>query len=406
MNSILQCLFSVGPLLAYFAAGSFKSDLNPSSCNKGLLARAFADIAREAMDADGAHPPVIAPSALKRQVERWAPQFAGYDQHDAQEFMRFLLDGLHEETNRGSPTRFTYTDAEFDALSDAEKATVSWNRYLRFNSSFIFDLFGGQLESTVTCLACGHKSVTYDAFWDLSVPVAAAHAGRPSAPFASLCDCLDAYFAQELLDEGYRCDACKVPRPAKKRLRVMRAPHVLVVHLKRFSVSPISGLPERKLDTPISFPLDLLSLDPFASSLAPPPSHAQHHPYAQSPSPPSSGPQSPHPCILASPVSVPGTPPSPVSPVSAFAAPLSAPASAAASRAQTPHARRPWTYSLVAISNHSGSLGGGHYTAITKSFDDLEWYSKNDSSATRASTSSAAACASSAYILFYQRTPA
>lgn len=27
-------------------------------------------------------------------------QFAGYAQHDAQEFMAFLLDGLHEDVNR------------------------------------------------------------------------------------------------------------------------------------------------------------------------------------------------------------------------------------------------------------------------------------------------------------------
>ena len=29
-----------------------------------------------------------------------ASQFTGYAQHDAQEFMAFLLDGLHEDLNR------------------------------------------------------------------------------------------------------------------------------------------------------------------------------------------------------------------------------------------------------------------------------------------------------------------
>lgn len=29
-----------------------------------------------------------------------APRFIGYDQHDAQEFLRFFLDSLHEDLNR------------------------------------------------------------------------------------------------------------------------------------------------------------------------------------------------------------------------------------------------------------------------------------------------------------------
>ena len=29
-----------------------------------------------------------------------APQFSGYEQHDSQEFLAFLLDSLHEDLNR------------------------------------------------------------------------------------------------------------------------------------------------------------------------------------------------------------------------------------------------------------------------------------------------------------------
>lgn len=31
---------------------------------------------------------------------KFAPQFTGMDQHDAQEFLAFLMDGLHEDLNR------------------------------------------------------------------------------------------------------------------------------------------------------------------------------------------------------------------------------------------------------------------------------------------------------------------
>ena len=42
----------------------------------------------------------MTPSALKNQVSRVARQFSGYGQQDAQEFLRFLLEGMHNELNR------------------------------------------------------------------------------------------------------------------------------------------------------------------------------------------------------------------------------------------------------------------------------------------------------------------
>jgi ubiquitin carboxyl-terminal hydrolase 4/11/15 len=37
-------------------------------------------------------------------------------------------------------------------------------------------------------------------------------------------------------------------------------------------------------------------------------------------------------------------------------------------------------YDLYAISNHSGGMGGGHYTAYVKNFKNGKWYNMNDSS--------------------------
>ena len=42
----------------------------------------------------------ISTLALKRQVEQVAPCFSGYSQQDAQEFLLYLLEGLHQDVNR------------------------------------------------------------------------------------------------------------------------------------------------------------------------------------------------------------------------------------------------------------------------------------------------------------------
>lgn len=37
---------------------------------------------------------------LQWTIGKYAPRFNGYQQHDAQELLAFLLDGLHEDLNR------------------------------------------------------------------------------------------------------------------------------------------------------------------------------------------------------------------------------------------------------------------------------------------------------------------
>lgn len=57
-------------------------------------------------------------------------------------------------------------------------------------------------------------------------------------------------------------------------------------------------------------------------------------------------------------------------------------------------------YELYAVSNHYGSLGGGHYTAYAK--NNEKWYSFNDSSVS--GVDSGKVKGSGAYMLFYKRT--
>ena len=41
------------------------------------------------------------PIKLRHTICKFAPRFNGCQQHDAQEFLAVLLDGLHEDLNRG-----------------------------------------------------------------------------------------------------------------------------------------------------------------------------------------------------------------------------------------------------------------------------------------------------------------
>lgn len=106
----------------------------------------------------------------------------------------FVL-GLHEDVNRVEhrPTNTVLPDID-DSLSDNQKADESWRRYLRIDNSFVVDVFVGQLKSTLQCTTCGHCSVTFDPFWDLSLPIP-SRTGQ-----VRLQQCLEHFTREEVLD--------------------------------------------------------------------------------------------------------------------------------------------------------------------------------------------------------------
>lgn len=61
----------------------------------------------------------------------------------------------------------------------------------------------------------------------------------------------------------------------------------------------------------------------------------------------------------------------------------------------------PAVYDLMAVSNHFGSLGGGHYTAFGKHVNDGCWYKFDDSHVSK--VDEASVCSTAAYVLFYRR---
>ena len=61
-------------------------------------------------------------------------------------------------------------------------------------------------------------------------------------------------------------------------------------------------------------------------------------------------------------------------------------------------------YDLYAVSNHIGSLGGGHYTAYTKSRFEDHWFDCNDAHVRPVEPQVVRDAASAAYVLFYNRT--
>lgn len=98
MNSSIQCLSSALPLTRIFLDGSFKKWINESNSlgTRGVLARSYGLLMSSMWKESRSS---ISPGSFKDVMSQFAPQFSGYEQHDSQEFLSFLLDGLHEDLN-------------------------------------------------------------------------------------------------------------------------------------------------------------------------------------------------------------------------------------------------------------------------------------------------------------------
>ncbi|KAG2622259.1 hypothetical protein PVAP13_3NG274300 [Panicum virgatum] len=168
MNSAVQCLAHTSKLVDYFL-GDFCKEINTHNPlgMKGELAYAFGDLLRKLWAIDRTP---VAPRQFKAKLARFAPQFSGFNQHDSQELLAFLLDGLHEDLNRVKCK--PYSEAkDSDGRPDEEVADEYWGNHLARNDSIIVDICQGQYKSTLVCPICKKVSVTFDPFMYLSLPL-------------------------------------------------------------------------------------------------------------------------------------------------------------------------------------------------------------------------------------------
>ena len=251
MNSTLQCLFGVREVGDFFNGEGSSLEM---SAKETKVARAFQDLVRKVLRSE--HGSVVTPSSFLDKVKQKDRKWGGMRQHDSQEFLQFLLNVLREQCNRNAGSKPKYKELEGKGTRD-DQADEALRYYKSWHDSIIDDIFGGLLESSITCDNCGHISFCFDPFLDLSLPVPGS--GADGGP-VRLKDCLTKFTEREDLEdvEGYKCEKCKWQRGACKKLTIYKAPKVLILHLKRFSGGGLSRFSRfSKNSARVSFDLEL-----------------------------------------------------------------------------------------------------------------------------------------------------
>lgn len=255
-NSVVQCLSNTRPLLEYILSQEFVKEVrNPSRC---ILIRRFAELITNLWS--GQKGPYSVHS-VRSAIIIYTSRFANNNQHDAQELLRYLLEGLHRDLNQVDSEAVASPGKEIKDNNESLDAERTWQLYLKSDKSKIVETFGGLLRSILKCTVCGFSSTVFEPFWDLSLPL-------PSDAYASsrkpnLNDCLDFFTKEESLDgqEKPTCAKCKAKQICTKRILIQKFPQILVIHLKRFSNNRLF----EKVDSYIDFPVLDLNMSTYSA---------------------------------------------------------------------------------------------------------------------------------------------
>ncbi|KAJ1962129.1 hypothetical protein GGI12_002833 [Dipsacomyces acuminosporus] len=194
-----------------------------------MLCRFEAHVVRALAKREGSS---IAPKAIVARLKLVAKQMRIGRQEDAHEFLRLLVDSFQRSLLHGMDPKIDRRIQE---------------------TSLVHQIFGGYLQSQVTCSKCDHDSNTFDPLLDISLDIQSG---------SNIAKALRSFTRPEHLVKGnrYKCEKCSKLVDATKQMTVYRLPRILTLQLKRFSI--FGG---GKINRYVEFPLHL-SMKGYTSS--------------------------------------------------------------------------------------------------------------------------------------------
>ncbi|KAL1023757.1 hypothetical protein UPYG_G00045700 [Umbra pygmaea] len=323
MNSIIQTLFSATD----FRRHVLSLHLNDAAANTLMkkLQLLFAFLAHTQR---AAYAPRLFFEASR------PPWFNAGSQQDCSEYLRFLLDRLHEEektiqtlssskiVSPGNEPRDNargHASVEGDGVLPVTLGAVGSEGSDR--RTLIERMFGGRLSTGICCMTCNSVSEKEEPFTDLSLafcpsttatspsqnqgpseeprgicqgavnggsealeigpspkpttaPATSHFSPASDEPPLSVPDLVNYFLAPEILDEenAYFCEKCGSLQRAERGMKVVAAPEYLILTLLRFSYDARSHVRRKILDNVAIPPLMRLPVHP------PPPKHAPPSP--------------------------------------------------------------------------------------------------------------------------------
>lgn len=132
---------------------------------------------------------VIDPRTLFTAICDKVPRFRGYRQQDSHELLRFLLDCLHIEELNARKAESRSSEISSGKGDDSMQKHIDMDANQKNNScefvTLVESVFCSELSSTICCCECGHSSVVFESYLDLSLPIPSKRE-RQKNPFSQV----------------------------------------------------------------------------------------------------------------------------------------------------------------------------------------------------------------------------
>ncbi|XP_052740162.1 ubiquitin carboxyl-terminal hydrolase 31 isoform X2 [Bicyclus anynana] len=181
MNAVLQCLSHTDVIAEYFVLEHYKKRNKINSKKYGTRGEVTEQLAALLKALWSCRYTPDMSTAFKAAVERHGNQYRGNSQHDAQEFLFWLLDKVHEDLNTATKKKYK-TIKNTVGKSDEVVAAETLANHARRNSSFVQAVFQAQYRSALTCAKCDRTSCTFDPFHCVSVQLPTKPATAQPSP--------------------------------------------------------------------------------------------------------------------------------------------------------------------------------------------------------------------------------
>ncbi|XP_047490078.1 ubiquitin carboxyl-terminal hydrolase 31-like [Penaeus chinensis] len=174
INAVVQCLSHTDVLAEYFVLDQYKHDLARSNKinskkygTRGEITGQLAVLLKALWTLR--YVPDVSMN-FKNTVDKYESSYRGSQQHDAAEFLMFVLDKVHEDLNTASKRKYKKIKNTYGRPDEVVAAETLAN-HLRCNCSFIHEIFQAQFRSSLKCPHCNKESNTFDPFLCVSIPI-------------------------------------------------------------------------------------------------------------------------------------------------------------------------------------------------------------------------------------------
>ena len=230
MNTSLQCLLHCEPFISRFLYEREKY-FGSKSLRPTPISKAFYEMCESISTKNGRSASAFSPLDFKRKFSLKHHNFAGYHQHDTQEFLRLLLEDIAEELNKViNITKYVELDT---TSSNKTKMNQDYDALFKSReNSIVIDTFYGQLVNRFKCVECSFETYSFEKLLDIPLLLE-----RESYSGCELSGLLKNYFKIDkfLWDTPCNNKRCMKKSIHEKSTQLSILPEVLVLSLQRYN---------------------------------------------------------------------------------------------------------------------------------------------------------------------------